>query len=111
MIRRPPRSTLFPYTTLFRSKKRIDELYSKRLKTMAAVGETIGGLLRTLEQTGKLHNTYFVLTSDNGYHMGQHRLGLGKQTAYEEDIRVPDRKSTRLNSSHANISYAVFCLK
>src|SRR5215216_3354212 len=70
-------------------EKRIDELYSKRLKTMAAVGEMIGGLLRTLEQTGKLDNTYVVLTSDNGYHMGQHRLGLGKQTAYEEDIRVP----------------------
>jgi N-acetylglucosamine-6-sulfatase len=70
-------------------KKRIDELYSKRLKTMAAVGEMIGGLLRTLEQTGKLDNTYVVLTSDNGYHMGQHRLGLGKQSAYEEDIRVP----------------------
>src|SRR5215208_5349638 len=70
-------------------EKRIDELYSKRLKTMAAVGEMIGGLLRTLEQTGKLDNTYVVLTSDNGYHMGQHRLGLGKQSAYEEDIRVP----------------------
>src|ERR687890_348543 len=70
-------------------QKRIDELYGKRLKTMAAVGETIGGLLRTLEQTGKLDTTYLVLTSDNGYHMGQHRLGLGKQTAYEEDIRVP----------------------
>src|SRR3712207_8347146 len=71
MIRRPPRSTLFPYTTLFRSKKRIDELYSKRLKTMAAVGEMIGGLLRTLEQTGKLDNTYVVLTSDNGYHRSE----------------------------------------
>jgi N-acetylglucosamine-6-sulfatase len=70
-------------------EKRIDQLYSKRLKTMAAVGEMIGGLLRTLEQTGKLDNTYVVLTSDNGYHMGQHRLALGKQTAYEEDIRVP----------------------
>ena len=70
-------------------EKRIDELYSKRLKTMAAVGEMIGGLLRTLEQTGKLDNTYIILTSDNGYHMGQHRLGLGKQSAYEEDIRVP----------------------
>jgi N-acetylglucosamine-6-sulfatase len=70
-------------------ERRIDELYSKRLKTMAAVGEMIGGLLRTLEQTGKLDNTYLVLTSDNGYHMGQHRLGLGKQSAYEEDIRVP----------------------
>jgi arylsulfatase A-like enzyme len=70
-------------------EKRIDELYPDRLRTMAAVGEMIGGLLRTLEQTGKLDNTYVVLTSDNGYHMGQHRLGLGKQTAYEEDIRVP----------------------
>ena len=70
-------------------ERRIDELYSKRLKTMAAVGEMIGGLLRTLEQTGKLDNTYLVLTSDNGYHMGHHRLGLGKRSAYEEDIRVP----------------------
>ena len=56
---------------------------------MAGVGDTIEGLLRTLDQTGKLDNTYIVFTSDNGYHMGQHRLGLGKQTAYEEDIRVP----------------------
>jgi len=70
-------------------KRRIDGLYRKRLRTMAGVGETLGGLLRTLEQTGKLDNTYIVLTSDNGFHMGQHRLGLGKQTAYEEDIRVP----------------------
>ena len=70
-------------------EKRIDELYRKRLRTMAGVGETIGGLLRTLEQTGELDDTYIVLTSDNGYHMGEHRLGLGKQTAYEEDIRVP----------------------
>ncbi|CAN5250934.1 sulfatase [soil metagenome] len=69
--------------------KHIDALYRKRLKTTAGVGETIGGLLRTLEQTGKLDNTYLVLTSDNGFHMGQHRLGLGKQSAYEEDIRVP----------------------
>jgi N-acetylglucosamine-6-sulfatase len=70
-------------------EKRIDKLYPDRLRTMAAVGEMIGGLLKTLQQTGKLDNTYVVLTSDNGYHMGQHRLGLGKQTAYEEDIRVP----------------------
>jgi N-acetylglucosamine-6-sulfatase len=70
-------------------KKRLDEHYRDRLRTMAAVGEMTGGLLRTLEHTGKLENTYVVLTSDNGYHMGQNRLGLGKQTAYEEDIRVP----------------------
>jgi len=70
-------------------EKHMDALYRDRLRTTAAVGEMIGGLLRTLEQTGKLDNTYVVLTSDNGYHMGQHRLGLGKQTAYEEDIRIP----------------------
>jgi len=70
-------------------KKHIDGLYRKRLRTMAGVGDTIEGLLRTLDQTGKLDNTYIVFTSDNGYHMGQHRLGVGKQAAYEEDIRVP----------------------
>jgi N-acetylglucosamine-6-sulfatase len=70
-------------------KKHMDGLYRKRLRTLAGVGETIGGLLRTLEQTGKLDNTYIVFTSDNGYHMGQHRLGIGKEAAYEEDIRVP----------------------
>jgi N-acetylglucosamine-6-sulfatase len=69
--------------------KHMDGLYRKRLRTLAGVGETIGGLLRTLEQTGKLDNTYIVFTSDNGYHMGQHRLGVGKTAAYEEDIRVP----------------------
>jgi len=72
-----------------KEEKHMDELYRNRLRTMAAVGEMIDGLLRTLEETGKLDNTYVVLTSDNGYHMGQHRLGLGKQTAYEEDIRIP----------------------
>ena len=70
-------------------EKRIDKLDPDRLRTMAAIGEMIGGLLETLQRTGKLDNTYVVLTSDNGYHMGQHRLGLGKQSAYEEDIRVP----------------------
>ncbi len=70
-------------------QKHLDEHYRDRLRTMAAVSEMTGGLLRTLEETGKLDNTYLVLTSDNGYHMGQHRLELGKQSAYEEDIRVP----------------------
>jgi N-acetylglucosamine-6-sulfatase len=69
--------------------KHLDGLYRDRLRTMAAVGEMTGGLLRSLEETGKLDNTYLVLTSDNGYHMGHHRLELGKQAPYEEDIRVP----------------------
>src|SRR3712207_7069000 len=89
MIRRPPRSTLFPYTTLFRS------------------GTGLSTLLRGL----KLHPigiTAIVTVADDGGSTGRIRK--------EYDIPAPgdirkDRKSTRLNSSHANISYAVFCLK
>src|SRR3712207_8690149 len=84
MIRRPPRSTLFPYTTLFRSSlrpvaTRLSELLGKEVKFVAA---TRGA---ELEAT--------VNSLKNG------------------EIMMLDRKSTRLNSSHANISYAVFCLK
>src|SRR3712207_8622936 len=79
MIRRPPRSTLFPYTTLFRS----------------AGGGFVDLLLLVL---------------------GKRRGGLGERRVVHrgvgDDLVDPlDRKSTRLNSSHANISYAVFCLK
>src|SRR3712207_8891673 len=84
MIRRPPRSTLFPYTTLFRSH--YDRKYSKpgEWKAMADVAARWPDLVVTYA------------------------------TDYINDISPPmrlDRKSTRLNSSHANISYAVFCLK
>src|SRR3712207_7141045 len=81
MIRRPPRSTLFPYTTLFQSNLRKCEM----LLTGAAKDEEIGVFAKEIDETpgpgGKLHPV------------------------------LEDRKSTRLNSSHANISYAVFCLK
>src|SRR3712207_6900464 len=78
MIRRPPRSTLFPYTTLFRSM-RLAALLQGRADTAEVLGRDI------------------VLAE--------------RQDPRVEDIEVKDRKSTRLNSSHANISYAVFCLK
>src|SRR3712207_8248703 len=81
MIRRPPRSTLFPYTTLFRS----------------VVGRRIRG-----DDTCQV-----VLLGDAL--LGLARLGGGEHGGLG-DLRQ-DRKSTRLNSSHANISYAVFCLK
>src|SRR3712207_8570706 len=85
MIRRPPRSTLFPYTTLFRSR-------------VGGAGRLAGGLYNVvLEGTGKV-----AVTSH-----GEPVL-LDTSTPTFAD---PDRKSTRLNSSHANISYAVFCLK
>src|SRR3712207_7310886 len=86
MIRRPPRSTLFPYTTLFRSK------LSDRLLISAAFSTQVAG--RSVEEPSR------ALDLDN---FARHQANL--KLSYE------DRKSTRLNSSHANISYAVFCLK
>ena len=56
---------------------------------MLAVDDMIGDLVGALHDSGELDNTYIVFTSDNGFHLGQHRLGAGKWTPYEEDIRVP----------------------
>src|SRR3712207_7641417 len=86
MIRRPPRSTLFPYTTLFRSIRR---RAPRRPHRRAALIEVDTELPR-LPSGRRAH--HFM-------------------RAFEERVRGQDRKSTRLNSSHANISYAVFCLK
>src|SRR3712207_7316976 len=83
MIRRPPRSTLFPYTTLFRSYHAIAQ----------EGGRKIGG-----RPSSRPENVRRTITSTS-------RPGRSLLDAAE------DRKSTRLNSSHANISYAVFCLK
>src|SRR3712207_7322665 len=88
MIRRPPRSTLFPYTTLFRSD--------------ALVAQLLGEAATRLGHDGT-HE-----------HELAHRTAGGHERRGQTAERVPgdeDRKSTRLNSSHANISYAVFCLK
>src|SRR3712207_7498336 len=88
MIRRPPRSTLFPYTTLFRSLR--EHLAGER-RDLLAVRAPVGGRHDVL---------------DHGAHVARRGgAGLGDGGAHQ------DRKSTRLNSSHANISYAVFCLK
>src|SRR3712207_7088556 len=99
MIRRPPRSTPFPYTTLFRSRQA-----SKKHRHRES-----GGLALRNASGGQPGDEFFdrrrrerepvALLADR--FLRQHR------SAYEK----PDRKSTRLNSSHANISYAVFCLK
>src|SRR3712207_7815624 len=84
MIRRPPRSTLFPYTTLFRSEFPM----KKRLSLfLACLFLSFGMAMAQMQVTGVV-----VSAEDN------------------EPV-IGDRKSTRLNSSHANISYAVFCLK
>src|SRR2546422_8391784 len=89
MIRRPPRSTLFPYTTLFRSHG-ADRLLEARppLLAVAHVDE----------------HTY-----EHGRHVLQHHALRDEGAAGQQ--RQEDRKSTRLNSSHGYISYAVFCLE
>src|SRR3712207_8049402 len=89
MIRRPPRSTLFPYTTLFRSV----------LALHARVSEEIGVVMPELDLGGGFGIAY--TTQDDPSDPAQLAVELTKI----------DRKSTCLNSSHANISYAVFCLK
>src|SRR3712207_6897979 len=88
MIRRPPRSTLFPYTTLFRSGK--TTLLGEWLEERSGDGSTVAWL--SLEEADNDPARFLA------YLVTALRSGL-------------DRKSTRLNSSHANISYAVFCLK
>src|SRR3712207_8072530 len=92
MIRRPPRSTLFPYTTLFRSHVWSTFSQPFRLSVLYEVSVV------QLEQGADRTRT----------------LPARVRTVGVPDVRAPfrpDRKSTRLNSSHANISYAVFCLK
>lgn len=67
----------------------MDGLYRRRIQTLQAVDEAIAYLIDTLETTGELDDTYIIFTSDNGFHLGHHRLYAGKATLYEEDIHVP----------------------
>src|SRR5258708_11562290 len=91
MIRRPPRSTLFPYTTLFRS-----------------VGEFTPEALGEARPVGVVPDQSAIGHEDDGIHGPEHSC-MGRKLVKERNDR--DRKSTRLNSSHQIISYAVFCLK
>src|SRR3712207_7113733 len=95
MIRRPPRSTLFPYTTLFRSSGHVQVdgagvSKSDRVLPGALLEVTIPTLADPLEVVPEIVEGIKIV---------------------HDDEAIVDRKSTRLNSSHANISYAVFCLK
>src|SRR3712207_8048102 len=94
MIRRPPRSTLFPYTTLFRSQPRPGSIQHARGLVEGSRVDTVG----------------------RHHHDGAQRESIGEGEPFDVggeplELRDVDRKSTRLNSSHPNISYAVFCLK
>src|SRR5687768_18274799 len=95
MIRRPPRSTLFPYTTLFRSRSggRLD-----RRRPRVEVGELLVVKLCDLDDT-------------QGRRRREREQGQHAERDDGQPERAQDRKSTRLNSSHGYISYAVFCLK
>ncbi len=67
----------------------IDDLYRRRIRSLQAVDRGVARLVHTLRATRQLDNTYIVFASDNGFHLGQHRMPAGKQTAYEPDIHVP----------------------
>src|SRR3712207_8585839 len=97
MIRRPPRSTLFPYTTLFRSHRLELALHQQRQGELAQATEFD-----------------VVAPQAPRRRSSTAQVGLGGLAVAEDELgnaATEDRKSTRLNSSHANISYAVFCLK
>src|SRR3712207_7156645 len=91
MIRRPPRSTLFPYTPLFRSGGAPPATSTPSHRSAALRPDLLGVRTATEQPSDRI------------------LLALGYLLS--SDATPPDRKSTRLNSSHANISYAVFCLK
>src|SRR5437660_4373623 len=89
MIRRPPSSTLFPYTTLFRSEERAPWQLARDPDSAAALDETLASLAEGVRAVSVLLHPYMPDSTE----------------------RLLDRKSTRLNSSHVAISYAVFCFK
>src|SRR3712207_7436373 len=98
MIRRPPRSTLFPYTTLFRSALQQTAVAAN---TEGMVGAAVRAQ-RCVDQAARLR-----LDGVRGHAL----MFVARGRVFADRRQEADRKSTRLNSSHANISYAVFCLK
>lgn len=66
-----------------------DNWYRQRLRTLQSVDDLVEVLIDRLEESGDINNTYIIFSSDNGYHLGHHRMPPGKSTGYEEDIRVP----------------------
>src|SRR2546430_4160195 len=98
MIRRPPRSTLFPYTTLFRSRARAHRRYTELRQRVPDVVQ---------------HDAHTqALLPPQAWSRASHATPLVRDLSDQKvDGVILDRKSTRLNSSHSQISYAVFCLK
>src|SRR3712207_8045886 len=101
MIRRPPRSTLFPYTTLFRSEACESQPDLLLIDVMMPGMDGLEAVRQLRQDTRTGHLPMLLLTAQSG----------SQQAVQGFESGAEDRKSTRLNSSHANISYAVFCLK
>src|SRR3712207_8618585 len=115
MIRRPPRSTLFPYTTLFRSYDYVGKIVWVTAMDRAEVEDALmrlamkGLVIKHERRTFTGKEEYYELPKEIA-----NKVGATKKSSFfgTKQVSAPvDRKSTRLNSSHANISYAVFCLK
>src|SRR3712207_7976891 len=102
MIRRPPRSTRFPYTTLFRSQSQPRALRDEQVP--------IHELQFVLEQWAEVSALSRELLRIHRVRGGGAKVQTGRRAYRGLGVVHEDRKSTRLNSSHANISYAVFCL-
>jgi arylsulfatase A-like enzyme len=96
-----------------------DHFYRQRLRALQAVDELVDGLFERMEQLDLLDNTYIIYSSDNGFHIGQHRLQPGKSCGYEEDINIPlivrgpgvaANRSTDIVTSHADLAPTFFSL-
>src|SRR3712207_7021053 len=110
MIRRPPRSTLFPYTTLFRSEM-LNNFLRPGLQDLCISRTSFNwGIPVSFDEKHVIYVWIDALTNyitALGYNQDNDEL---YQKYWPANVHLVDRKSTRLNSSHANISYAVFCL-
>ncbi|KAL4869248.1 hypothetical protein BDV12DRAFT_208678 [Aspergillus spectabilis] len=96
-----------------------DHFYRQRLRALQAVDELVNGLFTRLQQHNLLENTYIIYSSDNGFHIGQHRLQPGKSCGYEEDINIPliirgpgvsANHTTNIVTSHTDLAPTFFDL-
>jgi arylsulfatase A-like enzyme len=96
-----------------------DHFYRARLRSLQALDEIVDGIVTRLERYGILDSTYIIYTTDNGYHIGQHRLQPGKECGFEEDIniplvirgpKVPRGEVTDIVTSHTDLAPTIFSL-
>ena len=94
-----------------------DEFYRARLRVVAGLDDMVNDLVTALDQHGVLDSTYVIYTTDNGYHIGQHRMQPGKKCGYESDVNiplfirgpgVPTGVTTNITSSHTDLAPTFF---